>query len=59
MLDNLNLVFPIPEIRETRLEHDMARERTAQPHPADEISLLTGYWHKDLANYFLVQFGAF
>ncbi len=45
MLDNLNLVFPISTNRETRLEPDMAREQTVQPHPADKISLQTGYWH--------------
>lgn len=59
MLDSLNLVFPIPQNHETPLEHDMAREQTAQPHPTDEINLQTGYWHKDLASYFLVQFGTF
>ena len=58
MFDNLNLVFPIPE-NHVRLEHNTAREFEAKPYPADEISLQTGYWHADLANYFLVQFGTF
>jgi hypothetical protein len=59
MLDNLNPVFPAMQNQEARLEQDMAREQTAKPHPADEISLLMGYWQKDLAQYFLVQFGTF
>ncbi len=59
MLDNLNLVFPIIENHETRLEPDMAREQTVQPHPAEEISLQTSYWEQDIAHYFLVQFGTF
>ncbi len=58
MLDNLNLVFPVIQ-NHTRLEPDMARERTVQPHPADEISIQTGSWQKDLASYFLVQFSTF
>ena len=58
MLDNLDLMLPIPE-NHARLEPDMAREKTAKPHPTDEINLQTGYWHKDLASYFLVQFGTF
>lgn len=58
MLDNLDLMLPIPE-NHARLEPDMAREQTAKPHLADEINLQTGCWHKDLASYFLVQFGTF
>ena len=58
MLDNLDLMLPIPE-NHARLEPDMAREQTAKPHPADEISLQTGFWQKDLARYFLMQFSTF
>ena len=58
MLDNLNLVFPILE-NHTRLQPNMAREQTVQPHPAEEISPQTSYWHKELTSYFLVQFGTF
>ncbi len=59
MLDNLNLVFPVIENQETRLEHDVAREQTVPPHPADEISLQPNYWQTDITSYFLVQFSSF
>jgi hypothetical protein len=59
MLDNLELVFPVIQHHQTSLELDLAQEQTAKPHPADEIWLQTGFWQKDLAQYFLVQFGTF
>jgi hypothetical protein len=58
MLDNLNLIFLVPE-NHTKPEPDMPREQMAKPHPADEISLRTDCWQKDLASYFLMQFGTF